>query len=216
MKLWTLSHNDHHHHDCNPLFKTVKHDFEVTWPLGLVVTSPPSQIWQLCWQGSDALYLLGPGLLIIIITITTSNIARLLLTSIVPYFHGPFALIRTSSQVTRIKNALRRTTARKRTARCLTGKLRWSWCHYKASQSCCTRSGKTLVVWCTLQLVGRVWVWPNKAPRQSLSPAANSPIGRRAQYGSRLFHWWAQRANKAKVSYPTHTYWGFGPEMQPV
>ena len=73
MKLWnsypTFPHNDHH--DCNPLFKTVKHDFEATWPLRLVVTSPPSQIWQLCWQGSDALYLLGPGLFIIIIIITT-------------------------------------------------------------------------------------------------------------------------------------------------
>ena len=40
---------------CSTHAVTCPHQLEVT------VTSTSPQIWQLCWQGTDALYLLGPG-----------------------------------------------------------------------------------------------------------------------------------------------------------
>ena len=82
---------------------------DLTTPVS-IVTSLPSQIWQLCWQGSDALYLVGPGQSSSSTTLSSQK--QKLYEAI---YHFPSIYI-----------IFRRTTARKKTARCLTGEALYS------------------------------------------------------------------------------------------
>ena len=147
---------------------------DLTTPVS-IVTSLPSQIWQLCWQGSDALYLVGPGQSSSSTTLSSQK--QKLYEAI---YHFPSIYI-----------IFRRTTARKKTARCLTGEALYSGKRRMTSSSPELNCfWKQMNIHCAsiqffLQILLSVFVnfakciswedsgctlWPNKACKQSLSP----------------------------------------------